>query len=139
MRNRYFLDTSYAIALLIVNDEFHTTALQLRERLIAENSQIVTSQAIVLEIGNGLARKRYRHFAVEALELLERSPNIEVVSLTDELIAEATGIFRSRMDKEWSLVDCSSMVIMQNLGIELVLTTGRHFIQAGFRALLRED
>lgn len=138
MRNRYFLDTSYPIALLIVRDEFHAAALEIRELLIADASQIITSQAIVLEIGNGLARKRYRHFGVQALELLERSPNIEVVSLTDELIGQATQLFRSRIDKEWSLVDCCSFLIMQNLGLELALTTDQHFLQAGFRALLRE-
>lgn len=139
MRNSYFLDTSYPIALLISSDECHTAALRLKKRLVAENAQIITSQAVVLEIGNGLSRKRFRRFAIEALDLLESSPNINVISLSDELIAEATILFRSRMDKEWSLIDCTSMVIMGNLGIEAALTTDVHFVQAGFRALLRED
>ncbi len=97
---------------------------------------LITSQAVVLEIGNGLLRQRFRRFAVEALELLERSPNIKVVSLSDGLIAEAFALFRDRME---SLVDCTSIIIMQNLGIESALTTDEHFVQAGFRALLRED
>ncbi len=42
------------------------------------------------------------------------------------------------MDKEWGLVDCVSFVVMREHGIEAALTTDRHFIQAGFRALLRE-
>ena len=139
MRNSYFLDTSFSIALAIGSDEFHAAASSLNKRLIAENAQIVTSQAIVLEIGNGLSRQRFRSFAVEAFDLLESSPNIRVVSLSDELIAEATLLFRSRMDKDWSLVDCTSMVVMQNLGIVCALTSDEHFMQAGYRALLRED
>lgn len=139
MKNSYFLDTSYSIALSIAGDEFHKTALRLNKRLKAENAKIVTSQAVVLEIGNGLSRQRFRRFAIEALELLELSPNIKVVSLSDGLIAEAFALFRNRMDKEWSLVDCTSIIIMQNLGIESALTTDDHFVQAGFRALLRED
>lgn len=139
MRNSYFLDTSYSIALTIESDEFHDRASLLNRRLITENAQIVTSQAVVLEIGDGLARQRYRRFAIDAFELLECSPNIKVVSLSDAIISEAMLLFRDRMDKEWSLVDCTSIVIMQNLGIDRVLSADEHFNQAGFRALLREN
>jgi predicted nucleic acid-binding protein len=40
------------------------------------------------------------------------------------------------MDKEYSLTDCLSMRIMEQRGIEEVLTADQHFAQAGFRPLL---
>ena len=40
-------------------------------------------------------------------------------------------------DKEWSLVDCASFVIMKQRGVTEALTTDHHFEQAGFVRLLK--
>ena len=45
--------------------------------------------------------------------------------------------WESRPDKEWSLVDCASFVVMQQRGLTEVLTTDHHFEQAGFVRLLK--
>jgi predicted nucleic acid-binding protein len=42
-----------------------------------------------------------------------------------------------RPDKEWSLTDCNSFVVMQHEGISEALTGDHHFEQAGFVALLK--
>jgi predicted nucleic acid-binding protein len=39
---------------------------------------------------------------------------------------------KARVDKDWSLVDASSFVVMPMLGIVEALTTDHHFLQAGF-------
>jgi hypothetical protein len=46
-------------------------------------------------------------------------------------------LFSRRPDKEWSLTDCTSFVVMQQERLTDALTTDHHFEQAGFRALLR--
>jgi predicted nucleic acid-binding protein len=46
-------------------------------------------------------------------------------------------LYRSRHDKEWSLTDCVSFVVMQDEGISDALTGDKHFEQAGFNALLK--
>lgn len=51
----------------------------------------------------------------------------------------ALGRYGERLDKGWSLTDCQSMLVMEDRGIEEVLSADRHFIQAGFRALLVDD
>jgi predicted nucleic acid-binding protein len=43
----------------------------------------------------------------------------------------------SRPDKDWSLTDCISFVVMENQDITEALTADRHFVQAGFTALLK--
>jgi predicted nucleic acid-binding protein len=43
----------------------------------------------------------------------------------------------SRPDKDWSLTDCTSFVVMENENIKEALTADRHFEQAGFTALLK--
>jgi predicted nucleic acid-binding protein len=42
-------------------------------------------------------------------------------------------------DKEWSLTDCISFLLMRERGIHEALTHDHHFEQAGFVALLRSD
>ena len=139
MKNRYFLDTSYTIALTIEKDQFHKRAVDLSFKLSETNSEIITTQAILLEIGNALAKKKYRLSAVNILQQLESDTRTAIVGLTPELHDRAFELFSSRMDKEWSLVDCISFVVMHERKISKALTTDEHFIQAGFRALLRED
>ncbi|CAG0966960.1 hypothetical protein PHYC_01036 [Phycisphaerales bacterium] len=48
----------------------------------------------------------------------------------------ALSLFRERPDKEWSLVDCSSILICREQGIQRILTADHHFTQAGFEVLL---
>ncbi|MEA5478038.1 type II toxin-antitoxin system VapC family toxin [Pseudanabaena galeata UHCC 0370] len=132
-----FLDTSFAIALSAITDQNHAKAVELAEQIEAENLCLVTTQAILLEIGNALSKQRYRSAAIQLLESLEADPNIEIVPLTNELYNAAFQLFRSRQDKEWGLVDCISFLVMQNRAITEALTADDHFNQAGFRALLK--
>lgn len=132
-----FLDTSFAIALSAVTDQNHIRAVQLADQLEMNKTRLVTTQAILLEIGNALSRQRYRAAAIQLLESLGSDSNVDVVLLTNELYTDAFTLFKSRADKEWGLVDCISFVVMQNQEITDALTTDEHFNQAGFRALLK--
>lgn len=49
-----FLDTSFAIALAMADDLHHERALEFRERLKQDHVRLLTTSAIVLEIGDGL-------------------------------------------------------------------------------------
>ena len=139
MRNEIFLDTAYAIALSAESDDHHERAGRLADQLESERTHIVTTRAVLLEIGNSLSKKPYREAAVKLLDALERDPRVEIVSLSDELYAQALELFRSRPDKEWGLVDCASFIVMQNRGLTEALTIDGHFEQAGFRPLLRDQ
>ncbi|WP_224411116.1 type II toxin-antitoxin system VapC family toxin [Oscillatoria salina] len=131
-----FLDTSFAIALSSITDRHHARAVQLSHQLEASKARLVTTQAILLEIGNALSQSKYRRGAILLLESLQADPNVEIVLLTENLYIAALKLFKQRQDKEWGLVDCLSFVVMQNRGITDALTADRHFQQAGFRALL---
>lgn len=72
------------------------------------------------------------------LHSLEADTNVEIVSLSEQLYAQAFQ-YRQRPDKEWGLIDCVSFIVMHERGIIEALTADEHFQQAGFRALLQED
>ena len=46
-------------------------------------------------------------------------------------------LFAKRPDKEWSLTDCISFIVMQEYGLTEALTADHHFEQAGFTILLK--
>ena len=133
-----FLDTAYAIALSAPTDEHHEQAILLAGMIEKQRARLVTTRGVLLEIGNALARLRYRNAAIGLLQSLEADPAVEIVPLTEELYRRALHLFSERSDKEWSLVDCLSFLIMQDRKIQAALTTDEHFQQAGFRALMRE-
>lgn len=138
MNGEVFLDSSYAIALSAANDENHRRAIELSERLEAAGTRLITTQGVLLEIGNALAKARYRRAAVAILQSLRADAQVEIVAFTSDLLARAVQMYTHRMDKEWGLTDCLSFVIMRDRGITEALTADEHFRQAGFVALLRE-
>ncbi len=132
-----FLDTSFAIALSSQTDRNHLQAVELAGQLELHKTHLITTQSILLEIGNALSKQRYRIAAIQLLESLETDRNVEIVLLTNDLYHQAFNLFKQRQDKEWGLVDCISFIVMQERGITDALTADAHFQQAGFRALLR--
>jgi predicted nucleic acid-binding protein len=46
-------------------------------------------------------------------------------------------LYVNRPDKQWSLTDCISFVVMEREGIADALTGDKHFEQAGFNVLLK--
>lgn len=137
--DRVFPDTTYAIALASTADELHPRALSLADELEAHGTLMVTTWAVLLEIGNALSKPHHRGAALQLLSSLQRDPRVEVVPLSSSLLEEGVKLFAERSDKEWGLTDCISFVVMQRREIRNALTADEHFIQAGFRALLREN
>jgi len=80
-----FLDTSYAIALAAPNDQYHQQAIVLADQLETAKTRLITTRAVVLEIGNALAKLRYRQAAIKLLNALERDPNVEIVPLSEQV------------------------------------------------------
>ena len=136
MKIEVFLDAAYAIALSVPKDSYHKRAVLLADELEASKTRLVTTRAVMLEIGNALSKQRYRHAAVELLRSLEADPNVTIVPLSEDLYAQALRLYRGRPDKDWGLTDCTSFIAMQDRKITEALTTDEHFQQAGFRALL---
>jgi predicted nucleic acid-binding protein len=110
-----FLDASYAVALSSSRDLHHARAVALAERLKHAGTRLLTTRAVVLEIGNALARLRHREAAIRLLEAIDSDPQVEIVPLSDDLYRQAFDLYRSRPDKEWGLTDCMSFWTLRRL------------------------
>jgi predicted nucleic acid-binding protein len=133
-----FLDSAYPIALASATDQHHKAAVAIALSLRANSDRLVTSRAVLLEIGNALSKSQFRSVAAELLKSLESDPRTEIIPLDEALYKRGFELFQSRTDKVWSLTDCISFVIMNERGMTQALTSDQHFEQAGFVALLRK-
>lgn len=131
-----FADTSGWLALVVKSDFLHEKAVEIYQKLLNQNSDFVTHDGILLEVGNSLSSIKARNTALKLKENIENSSRIEVVSLSPKLIEEGWKLYAERLDKDWGIVDCISFIVMQRRDITEALTTDKHFEQAGFLKLL---
>jgi uncharacterized protein len=133
---KIFVDTSYWIAILNPKDEHHEPARNVSGTL--QNITFVTSEMVLTEFLNGFAHKgpQFRRQAYLSVVNMFNAPNLIIVPQTPDQFQQALSFYIEREDKEWSLTDCASILTMMARGINGVVTSDNHFIQAGFAALL---
>lgn len=138
MRN-VFADAGYWIALVNPQDDLHQRSKEVSASL--GPVRYTTSEMVLTEFLNSFANRgeHLRKVAVALVERLREDPNTTIVPQTSLLFRDALSLFAERHDKAWSQTDCASFQIMRGAGIGEGLTYDKHFEQAGFRALLREE
>ena len=77
--------------------------------------------------------------SIEIIDEFLSSDEIEIIRLDEPLFDKAFKIYKTHADKSWGLVDCISFVVMKEHSMEDALTCDKHFVQAGFRALMLDS
>ena len=101
------------------------------------NGRMVTTTWVLTEVADGMADPLDRQGFLAFLEGLRGDPQVEIVPPSQALWDAGVALYAARPDKDWSLTDCISFVVMQDEGIGEALSGDRHFEQAGFAALLK--
>ncbi len=136
-REKFFLDTSFVQGLLNPNDQYAVLANALYSRMQAAKVVRVT-ETVLTEIGDGLSAIN-RQAASNFIDQCYSSHNITIVTVDSILFKRGLELYRRRSDKDWGLTDCISFVVMQDYKLNVALTSDKHFVQAGYRALLLEE
>ena len=134
-RNAVFIDTSGWIAVLNADDALYEPACRQLVELGVERRPLITTDWVLAETGNGLARTVARAGFAGAVQRFRGSSHCRLVHVNDELFDRALNLYSQMEDKSWGLVDCASFVVMQEEGILDAFTSDRHFAQAGFHCL----
>lgn len=133
-------DTSYWVALIDSNDQWHEKATAVSKSL--SNDSILTTDEVLTEVlalfsaYSSTTRQRVLQFV---LELINHTARVDVVEQSRASFLAGLSLYERRPDKSYSLVDCTSMQMMKDEGITESLSTDRHFIQEGFTILLRDQ
>lgn len=130
-----YVDTSALIAIGNKNDSYHHHAVRIHKSLLKAERHFITTNGVILELFNTFSPIRQKQIAIRLYNLITNSENWDCIPV-DELMPKGIVRFQERLDKDWSLVDCISMVAAENLGITEIFTTDHHFTQAGFNILL---
>jgi predicted nucleic acid-binding protein len=128
-----FADTFYFIALLNPDDAAHERAVEYSHLI----EQSVATEWVLLELADGLASTRNRDLFKATRDALFDDPPAVVIPFDMTLHERAIELYIRFADKEWSLTDCVSFLVMRDRGLGEALTGDHHFEQAGFVALLK--
>ncbi len=130
-----FAHTFYWLALARPRDLWH--AATWRWAGANASARIVTTDEVLTEFLNALAGTgpAGRTYAVATARDIRNDPHPVVLPQTRADFDDALALYEARLDKEYSLTDCRSMVAMRTLNISEVLTNDHHFTQEGFAIL----
>jgi len=133
-----FADTFYWVALLNVKDTWHSQVIKVSQEIA--NSQSVITDCIVDEIFAYYSKRGdlLRLKVSELSQSILTDSNIQIIGYTPELRQKGIELYEQRLDKGYSLVDCISMIVMQEMKISEVLTNDKHFAQEGFNIRFSE-
>lgn len=129
-----FADTFYYLALVNPSDNRHQQAQTYTDGF---QGRMVTTSWVLTELANALAKPSSRPAFLQVFAQMRTDPDITIFPPDAALFEDGLRLYASRPDKEWSLTDCISFVVMQQQGITEALTGEHPFEQAGFVALLK--
>lgn len=128
-----FADTYYYLAVVNDLDGGHRRAMDFSA---SYHGSTVTTEWVLMEVADALSSQQQRPSFVELLDNLTNDSSVTIVEANHSLFESGVDLFSRRFDKNWSLTDCTSFMVMQRYGISEALTADRHFAQAGFTPLL---
>jgi predicted nucleic acid-binding protein len=136
-KNDLFVDTSGWAYYVDRQDPLHPGILTLVQGVITRRRRLVTTNYIISELVALLSSRRHlpRRQVITAVNNIKKEVVVEIVYIERSFDNEAWKLLEAHPDKEWSLVDATSFVVMQHLGMTQALTTDHHFAQAGFTQL----
>lgn len=133
--NNIFVDTSWYKALVDVNDDFHDKARKQSANLISQESFFVTTNYVIDETLTLLRVRRSLEISLKFRDLL-----VEMTTITKivRVLPQDETLAWDWFPKNWSklsFTDCTSLAVMQRLGLREVATFDDHFSRAGFNML----
>ncbi|MCA1993975.1 MAG: nucleic acid-binding protein [Coleofasciculus sp. S288] len=102
-------------------------------------AHIITSEMVLTEVLNDFSARGdyFRKAAVNLIKCLYQHSNTTIIPQTSIQFQAALTLYEQRPDKAWSQTDCVSFKIMEEQSIFEALAYDKHFVQAGYTALMR--
>jgi len=130
--NTVFVDTGYLFALEIANDQQHHAATQHWHSIVGALPHLVTTSYVFDEFVTFFNSRGQHAKAMQVGNNLLQSPSVQFIHVDTALFYAGWAYFQRYQDKKYSLTDCISFIVMQQLGIQRSFTFDQHFVQAGF-------
>lgn len=133
--NKMLVDTSGFFSLYDESDFFHAQAILTYD---AAAKRLTTSYVLAEYTALAHIRGVPRREIIKFSNLILDDRSIEIIWIDENLHRQAVVLMAERADKNYSLCDAASFVVMRIRGITDALTTDKHFFQEGFIRLLEK-
>lgn len=133
-----FVDTCYWVAITNPKDQLHAAAKEARQAL--GQAILHTTDEVLGEYLAHFSSKfgpKFRVAAAKMVTTVLNDPNVRVHPQTRERFLDGRKLYEERPDKEYSLVDCTSFLVMRDKNLTEALTNDVHFTQEQFSALIQ--
>ncbi len=129
-----FLDTSGLLCIFDRADLRHQAA----SVLFRQSAKLVTTNYVLTEfLPLVMSRKLHRTSSLFFLRDLVLLPRLQLVWIDEPTHERAMKLIENRLDKNYSICDAVSFIVMRTRKITDALTTDHHFEQEGFVRLLK--
>jgi len=129
-----FADSTFYVAILIARDANHSKAKALAQ---SWTGSVVTTEYVLTEVANHVCgsptrRAKFGKFLAD----VTADSHTRIVESSHQLWQRGVDLYLRRPDKEWSLTDCISFVVMEEQSLADAMAADHHFEQVGFHALI---
>ena len=129
------IDTSGWLCLYHKDEPQHLEAIELYQNTrVRLTTNYILAEFVPLAHTRGFPRMQNIKFTEQILD----SAEIEIIWIDEIIHRQAVALLKERADKNYSLCDAVSFVVMRERGVAESLTTDKHFRQAGFIRLLEQ-
>ena len=136
MAREVLVDSSGLYPLADHRDPSRKRAVRIVRKLLKDRTCFILTDYILDESLTLAKARAGGHAAQRMLEIVEQSRAFEMAWIGPDRFEQAIGFLKKHSDQGYSFTDCTSFVLMKELGIRQALTTDRHFLIAGFEPLL---
>lgn len=136
---RIFIDTQGWAEIFHAPALHHAQAAEFMQQAQANHWELMTTNLVLSELVALLRSRNFRLPQPQILAIitqLRALPNLVAHHIDRPLDQQARDLLYANVQRPWSHVDATSIVLMRHFGIFEILTADHHFAQAGFILLL---
>lgn len=108
-----FIDTGYLLALEIANDQHHQSAIQHWNSILPNYPNFITTSFVFDETVTFLNKRGLHDSAIRIGDFLLHSKTVKLMHVDHVYLNEGWQYFCKHKDKNYSLTDCLSFVLMK--------------------------
>jgi len=118
------------VAITNTKDRNHAEALSVYRRLLQSAVPLITSTWTAYEALTIVKTKLGYGQAERLWQRIQRPAVVDLLAVDERIEADALELFWKYKDKDWGVVDCASLVVMDKVGCSHAFAFDRHFMEA---------
>ncbi len=132
----FFWDTHGFFALLSSDDKSHKRVVEVMKELAEARAPGITTDWVVGETCTLLSARKKSHLISRFLSSTSHSRALRIERIGEQRFEAAKSLLLKRQDRGYSFTDCTSFVVMKELGLSKAMTDDEHFKREGLDAML---